>query len=109
MLENHDLGKRPQIWAKIHCPPKFFFLVRINCSGGRSNYSHISIKLQTDNNIWASPEAVRGNCLLRRFPASQEDKYRDKIKKVYLFYVNAIRPLFMGLSRSPVVFIEAFF
>ena len=40
-------------------------------------------KLLADSNIFASPEAGRGNCLpyvqrLRRFPASQEDKYRDK-------------------------------
>ena len=27
------------------------------------NYSHISIKLQADNNILVSPEAGRGNCL----------------------------------------------
>ena len=27
------------------------------------NYSHISIKLQVDSNILASPEAGRGNCL----------------------------------------------
>ena len=27
------------------------------------NYSHISIKLQADSNILASPEAGRGNCL----------------------------------------------
>ena len=49
------------------------------------NYSHIFIKLQADSNILVSPEAGWGNCLpyvlgLRRFPASREDKYRDKIK-----------------------------
>ena len=27
------------------------------------NYNHISIKLQADSNILASPEAGRGNCL----------------------------------------------
>ena len=27
------------------------------------NYSHISIKLQADSNIWASLEAGRSNCL----------------------------------------------
>ena len=25
MLENHDLGKRHKIWAKLHCLPKFFW------------------------------------------------------------------------------------
>ena len=25
MLENHDLGKPHKIWAKIHCPHKFFW------------------------------------------------------------------------------------
>ena len=49
-------------------------------------YSHICIKLQADSNILVPPEAGRGNCLPyvlapRRFPASQEDKYRDKNKK----------------------------
>ena len=24
-----DLGKRHKIWAKLHCPPKFFGLVRL--------------------------------------------------------------------------------
>ena len=48
-------------------------------------YSHISIKLQADSNIFVSPEASRGNCLPYvlappSLPASQEDKYRDKIK-----------------------------
>ena len=30
---------------------------------GFLNYSHISIKLQADSNIFVSPEAGRGNCL----------------------------------------------
>ena len=51
------------------------------------NYSHISINLQAESNILASLEAGQGNCLpydqhLRHFSASQEDKYRDKIKKL---------------------------
>ena len=55
------------------------------------NYSNISIKLQEDSNIFASPEAGWGNCLpylwrLHRFPASQEDKYRDKIKNSEVFH-----------------------
>ena len=46
--------------------------------------SYLYQKFQLDSNILASPEVDRGNCLpyalvLRRFPASQEDKYRDKI------------------------------
>ena len=41
------------------------------------SYSHISIKLQADSNILASPDAGWGNCL--PFPESQEDKSRDKI------------------------------
>ena len=50
------------------------------------NYSHISIKLPAYSNILVSPEAGRGNYLpyvlaLPSFPASQEDKYRDKIDK----------------------------
>ena len=33
------------------------------------NFRHISIKLQTESNILASPEAVRGNCLLYILPS----------------------------------------
>ena len=54
------------------------------------NFSHISIKLNLylDSNILASPEAGRSNCLLQiyrlcRFPASQEDKYKDKNEMKY--------------------------
>ena len=44
------------------------------------------LKFQADSNILASREPGRGNCLpnvlrLRRFPASQENKYRDTNKK----------------------------
>ena len=51
------------------------------------NYNHISIKLQADSNILASPEAGRGNCLpyvLAPPSISCElgGKYRDKIKKI---------------------------
>ena len=51
------------------------------------NNRHISTKLLADSNILASLEAGWGNCLpyvwrLRRFPASQEDKYADKNKKI---------------------------
>ena len=40
-------------------------------------------KFQPDSNILASPEEVWGNCLpfayrLRRFPARQKDKYKEK-------------------------------
>ena len=24
VLENHDLGKRQKVWAKLHCPQIFF-------------------------------------------------------------------------------------
>ena len=64
------------------------------------NYSNISTKLLADSNILASPEAGRSNCLpyvqrLRRFPASQEDKYRDKNKKnkIKKMQCSAIRQL----------------
>ena len=47
------------------------------------NKSHKFIKLQADSNILASPEAGGKNCLPyvlapRRFPASQEEKDKDK-------------------------------
>ena len=53
------------------------------------NYSHISIKLQEDSNILASPEAGRYNCLPYVLAPStlsceQGDKYRDKIKILML-------------------------
>ena len=87
----HGLGSKPTRaillcpWERhftAHSPAWWFWQAVLN-------YSHISIKLQADSNILASPEAGRGNCLpyilaLRRFPASQEDKYRDKIKKSFV-------------------------
>ena len=53
------------------------------------SFSHISIKFQPDSNILASSEAVQDNTLpmylwLGCFPASQKDKYRNKIKINYL-------------------------
>ena len=50
------------------------------------NFSQISIKLQADSNILASPKAGRGNCLpyvLTSPSLSCESggKYRDKNKK----------------------------
>ena len=46
------------------------------------NYSYISIKLQADSNILASPKAGQGNCLpyVLAFSASQKDSLNVKIK-----------------------------
>ena len=78
-LKNYDITKlQKDIFTLRH------FLCLVDLSS-KSKFSHISIRLQADSNILASPEAGLGNCLpsvfrLRRFPASQEDKYKDKIK-----------------------------
>ena len=80
-----DLGSKPTC-AILFCPWRRHFTAHSPAWWSWQavlNFSHISIKLQADSNILASPEAGRGNCLpyvlgLRRFPASQEAKYRDK-------------------------------
>ena len=86
--DQHGLGSKPTCaillcsWEKHFTPlfPSWWSWQAV------LNYSIISIKLLADTNILVSSEAGRGNCLpyiwrLRRFPASQEDKYRDKNKK----------------------------
>ena len=85
--DQHGLGSKP-IRAILLCPWERHFTAHSPAWWSWQavlNYSHISIKLQADSNILASPEAGRGNCLpyvlaFCRFPASQENKYRDKIK-----------------------------
>ena len=71
------------------------------------SFSYISTKLkkqnkkfQPDCNILASMEAGQDNWLpyiqrLRRFPASQEDKYRNKIKKKNNGRLNEKKPLYV--------------
>ena len=61
----HGLGSKPTR-AILLCPWERHFTA--HSPAWRSwqavlNYSHISIKLQADSNILASPEAGRGNCL----------------------------------------------
>ena len=63
--DEHGLGSKPTR-AILLCPWERHFTVLSPawCSWQAVlNYSHISIKLQADSNIWASPEANRGNCL----------------------------------------------
>ena len=85
----HGLGSKPTRaillppWERhftAHSPVWWFWQVVLN-------YSRISIKFQANSNILEFPEAGRGNCLPYvlappSFPASQEDKYRDKINKI---------------------------
>ena len=86
--DQHGLGSKPTR-AILLCPWERHFTALSPAWWSWQavlNYSHISIKLQTDSNILVSPEAGRGNCLpyvkrLRCFPARQEDKYRDEINK----------------------------
>ena len=85
--DQHSLGSKPTC-AILLCPWERHFTALFPAWWSWQavlNYSHISIKLLADSNILTSPEAGRGNCLpyvqrLRRFPASQDDKYREKKK-----------------------------
>ena len=85
--DQHGLGLKPTC-AILLCPWERHFTALSPAWWSWQavlNYS-ISTKLLAESNMLASPEAGRGNCLpyvyrLRRFPASQENKYRDKIKK----------------------------
>ena len=86
--DQHGLGSKPT-HAILLCPWERHFTALFPAWWSWQtvlNYSRISIKLQAKSYIFASPEAGQGNCLpyvlvLRRFPASQEDKYRDKKNK----------------------------
>ena len=63
--DQHGLGSKPTI-AILLCPWERLFTALSLTWWSRQadlNYSHISIKLQADSNILASPEAGWGNCL----------------------------------------------
>ena len=88
MVYRHSLGSKLTC-AILSCPwekhftalfPSWWFWQPI------LNFSHISTKFQADSNILVSPKAAWGNCLPYvlappSFPASQEDKDRDKKNK----------------------------
>ena len=62
--DRRGLGSKPTR-AILLCPWKRHFLALSPAWWSWQavlNYSHISIKLQADSNILASPEAGRGNC-----------------------------------------------
>ena len=58
--DQHGLGSKPTR-AILFCPWERHFTALF--WQAVLNYSNISIKLQADSNILASPEAGRGNCL----------------------------------------------
>ena len=83
--DQHGLGLKPT-HAILLCPWKRRFTALSPAWWSWQevlNYNHISIKLQANSNILASPEAGPG---LGCFSASQEDKHRDKnkIKNMFL-------------------------
>ena len=63
--DQHGLGSKPT-HAILLCPWERHFVAHSPAWWSWQavlNYSHISIKLQVDSNILASPEAVWDNCL----------------------------------------------
>ena len=63
--DEHGLGSKPTR-AILLCPWERHFTTHSFAWWSWQavlNYTHISIKLQADSNILASPEAGRGNCL----------------------------------------------
>ena len=63
--DQHGLGSKP-IRAILLCPWERHFMAHSPALWSWQavlNYSHVSIKLQANSNILASPEAGRGNCL----------------------------------------------
>ena len=63
--DQHGLGSKPT-HAILLCPWERHFTEHSPAwwsSQAIPNLNHISIKLQGDSNILASPEAGRGNCL----------------------------------------------
>ena len=64
--DQHGLGSKPT-HAILLCPWERHFMAHFLAWWSWQavlNYSHISIKLQANSNILASPEAGQGNCLL---------------------------------------------
>ena len=64
--DQHGLGSKPTC-AILLCPWERYFTALSPAWWSWQavlNYSYISIKLQINSNILASPEAGRGNCLL---------------------------------------------
>ena len=63
--DQHGLDSKPTR-AILLCPWERHFTAHSPAWWYRQavlNYSHISIKLQADSNVLASPEVGRGNCL----------------------------------------------
>ena len=63
--DQHGLGSKPTR-AILLCPRERHFTALSPAWWSRQavlNLNHISIKLQADSNILATPEAGRGNCL----------------------------------------------
>ena len=70
--DHHVLGSKPTR-AILLCSWEKHFTALFPASWSWQavrKYCHISIKLQADNNILASPEAGRGNCLPLLAPPS---------------------------------------
>ena len=61
----HGLGSKPTRAILLYPWERFFTALSPTWWSWQAvlNFSHISIKLQADTNILASPEAGRGNCL----------------------------------------------
>ena len=62
--DQHDLGSKPTR-AILLCPCERHFMAHSPAWWSWQavlNYSHISIKLQVDSNVLASPETGRNNC-----------------------------------------------
>ena len=86
--DQHGLGSKPTR-AILLCPWERHFTAFSPAWWSWQtvlNYSQISIKLQADSSILASPEAGRGNCLPYvlappSLSCESKDKYRDKNKK----------------------------
>ena len=91
----HGLGSKSTRAILLHSWKRHFTMLSPVWRSWQAvlDFIHISLKklknqnkkFQADSNIFASPEAGGSNCLpyvsrLHRFPASQEDKYRDEMK-----------------------------
>ena len=83
--DQHSLGSKPTHAILLYSWERHFTALSPAWWSWQAvlNCSHISIKLQANSNILASPEAGQGNCLpyVLAPPSlswSQEDKYKEK-------------------------------
>ena len=75
VLENHDLGKRHKIWAKLHCPPNFF-----------GWYAYIDQGWDQNDQLYAVMVFVRSERSGRTGPSKKHQNLQHPKQNIAPFY-----------------------